>query len=676
MAQGYNNDTHLSACRLLECPICLEQMQQPKSLPCLHSFCTKCLGTYIVTDLSGEMEDVTSFPCPVCRRMTSPVNHKEDKKKWAQRFPTNNHVTSLINLIKEKDTRLVCGPCKATKNEENKAQLYCKTTDMLFCEPCKITFHDVVHKGCDITNITQTPQAQLWKQVSTMVCRIHSDEKMDCFCEDHMFIGCNKCIITEHRLCDAVTTTKEYFEKQKGNSQLNDMEKFLDTASNSMELMVKAFDDQVETIQRCQDVGLDSIINLRQNIKTHLDKKQEEITQKLNSTYKTEKEKVDLSKQKFNRLNASMQDTKKALRLAVLREDYVDTIELLCRGQTETRACNDLLGDFSRSFPSVSIKHEIDEDLQTLDDSSVLSLGRVVVERAEQKLPEGVEFLKVFSKCQAKRIRTVHMAVSTFNAARRRGQVVSRSRWGVPQKSIILMPDDRIIVSDNEQENLKLFSKDGETLGHLNVGGGLQDICRVDRDTIAVAVSQVNTGIYVVKIHDSKLSSLSIIPLPRHNSSCFGIAFTAGKFAVSTPRDIYCVTKEGETNKIHSLEYDCHHMTCDIHPNQIVASFLTSVSDHAVVARLSEGSQENILNVGMVRSAMGVDVDREGNVYVCGQASNNVVQIPADGSKARELLTSADGIEMPTAISVCEDKFAVTYQSAQHKNEIHVYQLC
>ncbi|XP_033731027.1 E3 ubiquitin-protein ligase TRIM56-like [Pecten maximus] len=95
--------------RLLDCPICLEQLHEPKSLPCLHSFCQECLSTFITKDLSGKMASATAFPCPVCRKMTQPVNPSEDKEKWAQQFPANVIVKDLVKSPALEP--MYCKPC-------------------------------------------------------------------------------------------------------------------------------------------------------------------------------------------------------------------------------------------------------------------------------------------------------------------------------------------------------------------------------------------------------------------------------------------------------------------------------------------------------------------------------------------------------------------------------------
>ena len=47
---------------LTECAICTETLSQPKVIPCLHTFCLKCLENYCAGNEHGK-----SMPCPLCR---------------------------------------------------------------------------------------------------------------------------------------------------------------------------------------------------------------------------------------------------------------------------------------------------------------------------------------------------------------------------------------------------------------------------------------------------------------------------------------------------------------------------------------------------------------------------------------------------------------------------------
>ena len=46
----------------LECAVCLEQYKEPKVLPCLHSYCKKCLD-----GLLTKQGVVWRIKCPSCR---------------------------------------------------------------------------------------------------------------------------------------------------------------------------------------------------------------------------------------------------------------------------------------------------------------------------------------------------------------------------------------------------------------------------------------------------------------------------------------------------------------------------------------------------------------------------------------------------------------------------------
>ena len=48
---------------LTTCPICVELVDNPKSLPCLHAFCLKCLQSCFKDRRPGS-----EVPCPTCRK--------------------------------------------------------------------------------------------------------------------------------------------------------------------------------------------------------------------------------------------------------------------------------------------------------------------------------------------------------------------------------------------------------------------------------------------------------------------------------------------------------------------------------------------------------------------------------------------------------------------------------
>ncbi|XP_021354935.1 uncharacterized protein LOC110451328 [Mizuhopecten yessoensis] len=658
-ADQMNKDNTALTYQLLECPICLEQMRSPKSLPCLHSFCEECLSTYIVTDLSGEMAAVTSFPCPVCRKITSPVNHSEGKETWAQHFPTNRLLQFFNNHKEMADTPLNCGPCKKQNNQETPAKFLCRGIDTLFCEHCKINFHDIVHELCDVVTLHEAnPDVTRGKQ-SSITCSKHN-LMMDHHCENHKLIGCKKCIITDHQRCDDVTTIKEYCETKKNNLRLDEMEKSLNKAANCMGLMVNAFDQQVESLQRCQDVGLSSISDLRQRINTYLDKKQEEITQEMISKCKAEKAKVDLSKQKCSRLGGAIQITKEASHTALRMEDHLGMIQLFHRGQTEIGACNDLIDDIVYPLESVSINHNLDTNFFTINPSTTLPLGSILAMKQPFIIPDGIGYIQNVDSLLDSRAKKVGTCMIKIPSDQQVCEV----------HGILLMPTGNIVVSDCKNVKLKLISIKGQYLDGLNTNGHPHDVCLVDDDTMAVATT---AGIHVVKVQPSKLTLSTVINVST-SIKCHGLAFMDGHFMVSTSKGIHRVALGGKVMQNHTLSSPCWHLASNTKKNTTFACLQTSSVVNTVVTRLPNGIQIYGIDERIVRNAMGVDVDPEGNVYVCGQDSNNVVQVSANGTKIRELLTSMNGINKPRAISVCGDKFVVTNQSS-YENEIHVYQL-
>jgi len=112
---------------LATCPICLDICDNPKSLPCLHAFCLKCLQKLCIDKSPGAR-----VSCPKCRKKFQIPPDGVDG------FPHHFIVQQLVEVTHQRGNS-----CDKHKDEEVK--LYCRDCDeniCLMCSAVKHKFHD------------------------------------------------------------------------------------------------------------------------------------------------------------------------------------------------------------------------------------------------------------------------------------------------------------------------------------------------------------------------------------------------------------------------------------------------------------------------------------------------------------------------------------------------------
>jgi len=173
---------------LTKCPICLEDFVNPKSLPCLHTFCLKCITDHCINDSPGNQVN-----CPLCRSsFVIPVGGVEQ-------LPNNFFLKGLADAKKAGDApaeAIPCGGCgddsDDTASSITPATMHCTSCGQNLCKRCSRPHrnipgegHEVVPLGCE--------QRREFLISQESFCRQHPLNKLEIYCiecNEHMCVTC------------------------------------------------------------------------------------------------------------------------------------------------------------------------------------------------------------------------------------------------------------------------------------------------------------------------------------------------------------------------------------------------------------------------------------------------------------------------------------------------------
>ena len=218
----------------LECAICCEPFQNPRLLPCLHSFCNDCLLNY----LKGS---VTSIVCPTCRQSYRVPN------KDVTQFPINFPLRNLVDAICDKQKKLLVSEDSSTRENSSLRAFAdgklgqacdscgqsltivatCTNCRQNLCQFCKEAHLRVLafkgHEVVDVINKTNSKTTRTsHRELMQQKCSRHPEEEARYFCLGCRAMVCSDCAITEHRssehdvvsLQEATQKCREFLRKK------------------------------------------------------------------------------------------------------------------------------------------------------------------------------------------------------------------------------------------------------------------------------------------------------------------------------------------------------------------------------------------------------------------------------------------------------------------------------
>jgi len=127
------------------CSICLEVFDKPKSLPCIHGFCLRCLERHFVDKLPGD-----KVPCPLCRKG---FKIPSDGVEGLQHHFFIQHLVDAKNASRKVTGNAPCQACMeensgaAGTTDVSAATIYCIECNESLCEKCSRPHRRTSMKG-------------------------------------------------------------------------------------------------------------------------------------------------------------------------------------------------------------------------------------------------------------------------------------------------------------------------------------------------------------------------------------------------------------------------------------------------------------------------------------------------------------------------------------------------
>ncbi|CAG2211315.1 uncharacterized protein LOC143079749 [Mytilus galloprovincialis] len=653
----------------LMCSVCLGRYEDPRLLPCGHSFCKSCLSEHILQTVTDR--DTLSFNCPIDRSQVPKPRGNLNPREWGKQFPPDTFMNNLIQAVKIHE---------GTTSEGDDGGI-------------------IIPSRQQYPNIPVQVQMEAPTSDNGVYCENHSGRPIEFFCLACNLIGCSLCAVREHRgqSCECVT-----------------IEEAIVRFRPRIDALRRRFQSQTQRIQDLGSGDNDNDIEL-QNSKELALRLIDEVESEVGQFYERTLQGIeDLKRQLFESGRVQLQDNQELLMVMQNIESTREAFDIMCHNSTDIEFLNDLpkvesqadeydnaILSSSRSVSSMQVEFvqnpnflQFIRNPPPIGSVSVSSQNHLPVGRMNQTRNGNFNTNRRQATNVINRTRPVSRQIPTAGVRPTRtprphrytGSRVQKSHEVINVKDRgedtiswqltgVVFVDNSIVVIDSHNQMVRKRGIAGSGEGN-DILPLEQPLCVCNMgSTTNVAVTQPEKSQISIIGTSGNLNVLEVIKthkpyegICQMNDSKFVVSCMSGRISIDilsrNGRVIKCIER---SHLFHWPRF----LTIASNGNIIVSD-----RDQKHVISLNQSGQV-VWTYSTSVSPWGVTSDKNGKIYLC--LDNNTVQVISEEGRLIQdkFVNIKEGVKTPYAITARARQVAVTeYGSslfAANSPNVHIF---
>ncbi|XP_066532260.1 E3 ubiquitin-protein ligase TRIM47-like [Hoplias malabaricus] len=274
------------------CPVCLDLLKDPVTVPCGHSFCKVCINN------CWDQEDQTGvYSCPQCRETFAP-------RPVLRR---NNVIAQVVEKLKKTELRSTspahcyAGPgdveCDFCTGRKHKAVQSCLICLVSLCE-----IHIKPH--LELPALKNHKLVKATTRLQEKICPQH-DKLMEIYCRTDQTCICYLCTMHEHRGHDTVAAVAERAERQ---SQLKEVRGETEQRIQEKEKLLQELKQAVNTLKSSAQTVVEDSERIFTELIRSIEERRSEVTELIRAQEKAE---LSRAEEHIQQLEQEISDVKR-----------------------------------------------------------------------------------------------------------------------------------------------------------------------------------------------------------------------------------------------------------------------------------------------------------------------------------------------------------------------------